>query len=131
MAQLATMKAGIAFEECVLPFGVHGMSSGKRIAISSSLSTAEKFVTLLHECAHEVLHKGEERAKLTQRELEAEATSYCLARYFGTINPFSADYILHYKGTVEGLQQSMTRIHQAVKTICEWFEVEQEQALAA
>jgi hypothetical protein len=131
MAQLATIGAGIAFEECQLPFGVHGLSSGRRIAISSTLSTAEKFVTLLHEACHEVLHKGEDRVKLSQRELEAESASYCLARYFGTDNPFSRDYILNYRGTVEGLQASFSRIHRAVKEIVSWFELEEEPAIAA
>ena len=124
---------GILVDEEPLPTGIHGMSMGGRIVISPKLSTSEKLLCAFHEWGHELLHRDEDRDQLskTQRELEAESVSFLMARMFGMDNPFSRDYILHYKGTVEGLHESVTRIHAAVKKMYGLLEVKtHEQAVA-
>lgn len=110
---------GILVVEDNLPFGVNGMSMGGRVVISKDLPPSGKFNTALHEWCHEVLHHGDDRGETTrhQRELEAESSAFVLARIYGLNNPYSRDYVLNWKGTVEGLHDSMTRIHLAVKTI--------------
>ena len=126
---------GILCDEEPLPTGVHGMSTGGRIIINPRISTSEKFVCLLHEVVHEVMHKGDDRdgTSKNQRELEAEAGSYLLAKLYGLTNPFSADYILHYSGTVTDFHESLIRIHAAVKKVADWLYIEppQRQAEAA
>lgn len=124
---------GFEVYEKAIPGGTYGVSYGGRIVIHDNQPVSDKCLTLFHEAAHEVIHKGPEREKMTtkQRELEAEATSYLLARIFGLESPFSRDYILRWKGTVEHLHTSLGRIHQAVKTIYGWIEAEEPVAIAA
>ena len=52
-----------------------GMSYGGRIAILPGQSKAAEFSTLVHELAHELLHREERRTQTnkTVRETEAEA----------------------------------------------------------
>jgi hypothetical protein len=118
-------KQGILVNMEDLPANTHGISYGGRIGLNRNASDSDKFLCLLHEAAHEVLHKGKDGEGINrrQRELEAESTSYVLAKHFGLHNPFSADYILSFRGSVEGLHQSTTRIHLAVKRVMEWFDV--------
>jgi hypothetical protein len=124
---------GVHCSEDTLPQGIHGMSTGGRVIINQSLSSSEKFLTLLHEAVHEVLHKDETREETSkeQRELEAEAGSYLLAKLYGLENPFSRDYILMYQGTVEGLHDSMTRIHLAVRMVADMLGIIPRQEIAA
>jgi antirestriction protein ArdC len=127
-------KQGIEVNERFISAHTHGISKGGVIEIHQPLSIGEKLLVLLHETAHEVLHKDETRKETPkrQRELEAEATSFLLAKSLGLDNPFSRDYITDYGGTVEGLQNSLTRIHRAVQSIYGWIEYEEEiTALAA
>jgi hypothetical protein len=62
-----------------------GMSYGGRIALLPGQSKAEEFSTLVHETAHEMLHKAERRTATTKtvRELEAEAVAFVVARRLG------------------------------------------------
>jgi len=131
-ARIKLGTTGILVDEEPLPTGVHGMSTGGRIIISPKISTSEKFVCLLHEAVHEVLHKGDQRdgTSTKQRELEAEAGSYLLAKLYGLTNPFSRDYILHYHGTVTDFHDSLTRIHLAVRTVADLLHIEPPQEVA-
>ncbi len=54
------------------------MSYRGRIAILPGRSKAEEFSTLVHETAHELLHKAERRTTITKtvRETEAEAVAF-------------------------------------------------------
>ena len=70
-----------------------GVSYGGRIEIDDCLEPAGKTLVLLHELAHELLHKDETRASTTrqQRELEA-AVAYVVASHFG-LGTASANYL--------------------------------------
>ena len=59
-----------------------GMSYGGRIAILPGQSKAEEFSTLVHETAHELLHKAERRTATTKivRETEAEAVAFVVGK---------------------------------------------------
>ncbi len=130
-ARVAIGANGILVDEEPLPSGIHGMSVGGRIIINPMLPTSLRFLTILHEIAHEVMHKGEDRQETTkeQRELEAESCSFLLARLYGLENPFSRDYVLSWEGTVTDLHASMTRIHQAVKQIADLLNIQPPQAV--
>lgn len=73
-----------------------GMSYGGRIALLPGQSKAETFATLVHETAHELLHKSERRTATTKtlRETEAEAVAFVVGKAVGLVTgSASADYI--------------------------------------
>ncbi len=74
-----------------------GMSYGGRIAILPGQSKAEEFSTLVHETAHELLHKAERRTATTKtvRETEAEAVAFVVGKAVGLVTgSASADYVV-------------------------------------
>lgn len=74
-----------------------GMSYGGRIALLPGQSKAEEFSTLVHETAHELLHKAERRTVTTKtmRELEAESVAFVVGKAVGLVtSTASADYVV-------------------------------------
>ena len=63
------------------------MSYGGRIAILPGQSKAEEFSTLVHETAHELLHKAERRTATTKtvRETEAESVAFVVGKAVGLV----------------------------------------------
>ncbi len=96
-----------------------GMSYGGRIAILPGQSKAEEFSTLVHETAHELLHKAERRtATKTMRELEAESVAFVVGKAVGLKNDnASADYIQLYQGNASLLAESLEIIQQTASII--------------
>ncbi|MBB5064929.1 ArdC family protein [Granulicella mallensis] len=100
--------------------GALGKSYGGRIAILSGQSKAEEFSTLVHETAHEMMHKAERRTATTKtiRELEAEAVAFVVGKAIGLINgTASADYIQLYQGNASLLAESLEVIQQTTNVI--------------
>jgi hypothetical protein len=97
----------------------NGASMGGKIAIRQGLSPAEEFSTLVHELAHELLHRnGEQRPSKTVRETEAEAVAFVVSRAIGLdATHAAADYIGLYQGNVETLQESLARVHSTASEI--------------
>jgi antirestriction factor ArdC-like protein len=97
-----------------------GMSYGGRIAILPGQAKAEEFSTLVHETAHELLHKAERRTATTKtiRELEAEAVAFVIGKAIGLITgTASADYIQLYQGNASLLAESLEVIQQTANVI--------------
>lgn len=97
-----------------------GMSYGGRIAILPGQSKAEEFSTLVHETAHELLHKAERRTATTKtmRELEAEAVAFVVGKAVGLKNESaSADYIQLYQGNASLLAESLEVIQHTANLI--------------
>ena len=97
-----------------------GVSYGGRIAILPGQSKAEEFSTLVHETAHELLHKAERRTATTKtmRELEAEAVAFVVGKAVGLVNEnASADYIQLYQGNASLLAESLEVIQQTASII--------------
>jgi hypothetical protein len=112
-----------------------GMSYGGRIAILPGQSKAEEFSTLVHETAHELLHKAERRTATTKtiRELEAEAVAFVVGKAVGLKNETaSADYIQLYQGNASLLAESLEVIQQTAHLILSALEptVEAEDSTA-
>ena len=87
-----------------------GMSYGGRIAIVPGQAPAEEFSTLVHELAHEMLHKAERRTATTKtvRETEAEAIAFVVSQTIGlNSGRASADYIHLYHGNAALLAESL------------------------
>ena len=79
------------------------------------LSNSDRVAVIIHEQAHEILHKQAEIRKNTtrqQRELEAESTSFVVLSHFG-IQHGSPFYTATYEVTPEMLTQSLATISSA------------------
>ncbi|QHN03809.1 DUF1738 domain-containing protein [Granulicella sp. WH15] len=97
-----------------------GMSYGGRIAILPGQSKAEEFSTLVHETAHELLHKAERRTATTKtvRETEAEAVAFVVGKAIGLVTgTASADYISLYHGNASLLAESLEVIQKTAAVI--------------
>jgi antirestriction protein ArdC len=94
-AFLKTKGIQLVYNEKIAP--ALGTSYGGRIAILSGQSKAETFATLVHETAHELLHKSERRTATTKtvRETEAEAVAFVVGKAVGLVTgSASADYVV-------------------------------------
>lgn len=97
-----------------------GVSYGGRVALLPGQSKAEEFSTLVHETAHELLHKAERRTATTKavRETEAEAVAFVVGKAVGLVTgSASADYIHLYHGNASLLAESLEVIQQTASVI--------------
>lgn len=97
-----------------------GLSSGGKITLLPDLSAAEHFATLIHETAHELLHRGDRRTQTTRtvRETEAEAVAFVVCEAVGLdTNTASADYIRLYSGDKVPLAESLRFIQSTAAVI--------------
>lgn len=113
-----------------------GMSYGGRIAILPGQSKAEEFSTLVHETAHELLHKAERRTATTKsvHETEAEAVAFVVGKAVGLVTgTASADYIHLYHGNASLLAESLEVIQKTAAVILAALEptIQEENAPAA
>jgi hypothetical protein len=96
------------------------MSYGGKIVLLPGQSPAESFSTLVHEVAHEMLHKAERRTATTKvvRETEAEAIAFVVGKTIGLdTGRASADYIHLYHGNAALLTESLEVIQKTSAVI--------------
>ena len=99
-----------------------GVSTGGTIKLLTDLPPAEEFSTLVHELAHEMLHRrdGEKRPSKTVRETEAEAVAFVVSQAIGLDSGTAAvDYIRLYDGDTDTLTASLDRIQKTAAAIIE------------
>ncbi len=110
---------GIALEynESIAP--ALGMAFGDRIALLPGQTKAEEFSVLVHEVAHQRIHKSERRTATTKivRETEAEAVAFVVAKAIGLNPKSSASYIQLYHGNAELLMESLEVVQQTSAVI--------------
>lgn len=116
--------------------GALGLSKGGMISVLENLPKAQTFSVLVHEFAHEMLHRGDRRSETTRaiRETEAEAVAYIVCRAVGLpSNGSSADYIQLWSGDLPMLAQSLELIRDVSANIITELEttVSEEVADAA
>jgi N-terminal domain of anti-restriction factor ArdC len=114
----------LEFKESIAP--ALGMSYGGRIAILPGQAAAEEFSTLVHELAHEMLHKAERRTATTKtvRETEAEAVAFVVSQTIGLdAGRASADYIHLYHGDAALLTESLEVIQRTSALILSAIEL--------
>ena len=87
-AFLESQGIGLSYNDRIAP--ALGMSYGGRIVLLPGQTKAEEFSTLVHETAHELLHKAERRTATTKtvRETEAEAVAYVVGKAVGLVIGF-------------------------------------------
>jgi hypothetical protein len=95
-------------------------SYGGKIVLLPGQTPAEEFSTLVHEVAHEMLHKAERRTATSKvvRETEAEAIAFVVGRTIGLdTGRASADYIHLYHGNAALLTESLEVIQKTSAVI--------------
>ena len=121
----------LVFTENIAP--ALGISYGGRIAILPGQSKAEEFSTLIHELAHEMLHKADRRTTTTKvvKETEAEAVAFVVGKAVGLkAGTASADYIHLYHGNASLLAESLEVIQQTSAVILAALEPPTEEKAA-
>jgi hypothetical protein len=108
----------ISFSERIAP--AKGLSYGGKIKLLSGMQPAEEFSTLVHEIAHEMLHRGDRRTLTTKqvRETEAEAVAFVVCQSVGLQNGTSSqDYIQLWHGDANLLRESLEAVQQTAAVI--------------
>ena len=117
-AFIETQGIALEFNERIAP--AMGVSYGGKIVLLPGQSKAGEFSTLVHELAHELLHKADRRTATTKvvRETEAEAIAFVVGKAVGLeTGTASADYIQLYHGNASLLAESLEVIQQASAVI--------------
>jgi len=115
---LAAQNIALEFKESIAP--AMGVSYGGKIVLLPGQSEAEEFSTLIHELAHEMLHKADRRTATTKvvRETEAEAIAFVVGKAIGIEGgSASADYIQLYHGNAALLAESLEVIQRTSAVI--------------
>jgi N-terminal domain of anti-restriction factor ArdC len=108
---LAQQNIALEYNEKIAP--ALGVSYGGRIALLRGQSPAEEFTSLIHEAAHELMHRSERRTSTTKtvRETEAEAVAFIVGHAIGLeMGKTSSDYIQLYAGDATLLAESLELI---------------------
>ncbi len=124
---IATQGIELEFNERIAP--AMGVSYGGKIVLLPGQSKAEEFSTLVHELAHEMLHKADRRTTTTKvvRETEAEAIAFVVGKAVGLqTGTASADYIQLYHGNASLLAESLEVIQKASAVILSALETKPE-----
>ena len=129
---LAQQNIALEFNEKIAP--ALGVSYGGKIALLPGQSKAEEFVSLVHETAHELLHKATRRTMTTAtvRETEAEAVAFIVGQAIGLeMGRASSDYIQMYAGNAALLAESLEVIQRTASTILRAIRPEEPAATEA
>lgn len=129
-----TMAKGIDLQWQTPDGGAKGVSRGGSILVDPNQSDADKFATLVHEVAHELLHKGDRRSQTNRslRETEAEAVAFAVCSAVGLdAGDAASDYIQLYQGDVEKLKASLDYIRDAAAEILDALSSETAELLIA
>jgi antirestriction protein ArdC len=111
----------VEFSEQIAP--ALGLSCGGKIMLAPGHSEAETLATLVHEYAHESMHKSDRRTNTTKtvRETEAEAVAFAVCSGLGLdCGSSSSDYIGLYDGNADTLIASLEIVQ---KTACRILDV--------
>ena len=113
LIQFANTK-GITVSFTSLPKETQGVSKGGAIDIDFAAGTK----TLVHEIAHELIHKGKDNLLRREiKELQAEAVAYVVCRHFGLDGLKSANYLAFFDVTPEQLLTHMEIIRTTANKI--------------
>ncbi len=115
---LSQQNIALEYNEKIAP--ALGVSYGGRIALLPGQSPAQEFTTLVHEAAHELLHRSERRMSTskTVRETEAEAVAFVVGNALGLeLGTAASDYIQLYDGNASLIAESLEFIQRTSSMI--------------
>lgn len=115
---VASQQIKLEFSDKISPS--RGMSYGGMIRVLPDMQPSETLSTLIHELAHEMLHKAERRTLTTKtvRETEAEAVAFVVCNALGLeTGTGSVDYIQLYHGDAKLLQESLEVVQRTASVI--------------
>lgn len=112
---------GVKVTQDVSKSGEQGWSAGDHLNLSSNISGVNRASTMVHEIAHELLHHkktspfyigDEEGAEITteSKELQAEAVSYIVMKYYGLPVTHQANYLALWKANKDSVKRNLTVI---------------------
>lgn len=99
-----------------------GYSAKGLIGLKKGLDSKSRFLTLIHEYTHELLHAGSTLEKRV-KECQAEASSFIVAYHFGIDNPFSSDYLETWGNSEKSLLEELDVVQKAAATIIRKIEM--------
>jgi len=100
-----------------------GYAAGQKIRINDTFDGINKFSTLVHELAHEILHwslEGQQERKTLSRkdlEIDAESTAFIVLNHYGFETQDTPRYIALWQGTGADVRKRREAISKSVKTI--------------
>ncbi len=108
----------LEYSDSIAP--ARGMSYVGLIRLLPGMEPAEEFSTLVHELAHEMIHKAERRTLITKtvKETEAEAVAFIVSHAIGLeTGTASSDYIQLYHGDAKLLVESLEVVQRTAAII--------------
>lgn len=116
-------QVGIAVNmEKVLEEQLGGYSSGKNVVVNQIYQGLNRFGTLIHELAHEILHREEDqvtpiREERKAKEIDAETVSYIVLKHYGYESKSAPQYLALWRATGEDMKKRRNQVAKAVKII--------------
>jgi len=98
-----------------------GTATADKITIKSSRDYNNRFLTLLHEYTHVLADHTNGDFTKQDKEVQAEAVSYMVAKSLGLENPFSKDYILHWGKDKKTFTKNLEKVLELTNKIMEKF----------
>ncbi len=114
---------GIGLEYTSMSGSHHGTSYVGRIEVDSELDDAGKASVIVHELAHELLHKGADRILLSsrQKETEAESIAYVVCAHFG-LDSAAPNYLALWAAKPEQIIEAFQRIRDVAASLIDMIE---------
>jgi hypothetical protein len=119
--ELYLRQSGARVVRSDLPSGVRGRTFKDRIVLRAGLNPEQELLTLVHELAHWLAHRGMSgsAAHSTVFEYEAEAVEAVVMDYLGMQSPPSASPTWERENPTDDLLlASVGRVHVASRRIC-------------
>jgi hypothetical protein len=113
-------RKGITVTERQLVGDIQGVSKGGLIELNPAAGTS----TLIHEIAHELMHRNKDRPTTKSiREMEAEAVAFVVARHFGMDNMASPNYVALHGADSKAILEHLERICRLAAEVIEAVDV--------
>jgi hypothetical protein len=115
--------SGIEIESAEMNYDLGGFASGGKIKVNNKYQGINLFSTLVHECAHEVLHfktledKKLEMGTRQEAEIDAETTAYIVLKHYGFETVDTPNYLALWKAKGEDVKKRRDNIRKSVSTI--------------
>jgi len=108
--------------EKVLEEQLGGYSSGKNVVVNQLYQGLNRFGTLIHELAHEILHREEDQVtpikeERQAKEIDAETVSYIVLKHYGYESKSAPQYLALWRATGEDMKRRRNQVAKAVKII--------------